>query len=345
MDNMCDFLINNAGSSIKYRVKKEILKDISQQEEALLQKLILKEKDIQYILDNQQSDGWLGKWFHSRMKGAKPFDVCEVSLRYLAEKGLDLNHSVFQGVMNSYLTRDKTDSAYEGGGSLDDDYKYPCMGLWLVRASGIARAGYEQHMDISKEIQFSLNSFFNVLNYNSIYEAVSVNKRGKYFFNEGLLWPCIYHLKILAFTHSWRTKQNVCRLAEAVEHLMSFPKISHKVYIKIKSYYASPCEAFIQPPVSHFEKENVRGQWFDKMELFARLGIVPLCRSLKKETELLKETVDCNGICQAYTDEAFFKNWGAYSGLRLEESWRTIAKKKCDVTFRALLIIKYSEIC
>lgn len=39
--------------------------------------------------------------------------------------------------MNAYLTRDKLDPIYDGSGKLDDDYKYPCMGLWLVRSSGL----------------------------------------------------------------------------------------------------------------------------------------------------------------------------------------------------------------
>lgn len=342
IENMSDFLLENAGASIKYRVKKEILNCISAHEEELLQKKILSERDIQYILDHRQPDGWLGKWLHSRLNGAKPFDVCEVSLRYLAEKGVNLNHSVFKGVMSSYVTRDKNDAAYEGCCMYEDDYKYPCMGLWLIRGFGIARSGYEEHIDISKEINFALNSFLNVLNYNRLSEAIAVSKSGKHYFKEDLLWPCIYHLKILAFTHSWRTENNIRRLAEAVEHLMGFSQADYKVYTKIKNNYKAPCGAFIQRPVSRFNKDTVKGQWFEKMELFARCGIIPFSKSLQDEVYLLCKTIDNHGACEAYVDEAFFKNWGAYSGLRLEESWRSNISKKCDITFRALLIMKYS---
>ena len=53
----------------------------------------------------------------------------------------------------------------------------------------------------------------------------------------------------------------------------------------------------------------------------------------------MRESIDENGICTAIVDETYFKNWGAYSGLQLEENWRTKIKKKCDITFRALMIL------
>ena len=221
-------------------------------------------------------------------------------------------------------------------------HKYPCMGFWLVRSSGIARIGYENSIDISKDVNYSLNSFLNLLNYNSIDDIVLKSKNGKYYFKENLLWSCNYHLKILAFTKSWRTTENIKQLARAVEHLLSFPTFGRPVYTKIKSYYASPCDAFINP-VEPFNSSKVKGAWFDKMELFARCGIIPFSKRLLNEVLMLKETIDNNSICQAYVDESYYKNWGAYSGLKLEENWRTETKKRCDITFRALMIINYAE--
>lgn len=343
INKIYDFLLENAGPSIQYRTKKEIIKYISLEEEQALQDQILREKDIKYIFENRQPDGWLGTCFHSRMRGANSLDVCEVALRFLAEKGITLNHPIFSGAMNAYLTRNRFDPVYDGSGKLDDDYKYPSMGPWLVRSSGIARSGYENSIDISKDIYYSLNSFLNVLKYNNIEEAISMSKNGKYYFKDNVLWPCIYHLKILAYTHSWRTAENIKQLARAIDHLLSFPVFEHQVYTKINSFYASPCDAFIQPPIEKFDALKVKGIWFDKMDLLLRCDIIKYSKYLMNEISILKETIDNNGVCQAYIDETYFKNWGAYSGLRLEENWRTEAKKRCDITFRALLILHYSE--
>lgn len=342
MKSICGFLLDNAGASIRYRVKKEILKNMETDEKVMLQNNILNEKDVQYILGHKQPDGWLGSCFHSRMKGAKALDVCEAALRYLAEKGVELEHPVFEGVMNAYLTREKNDPIYDGFWKGEEDFRYTCWGLWLVRSSGIARCGFEKKIDISREIECSLQSFLNVLNYENIEEVLRLSKNGTYYFKEGLLWPCNYHLKILAFTDSWRTESNLLRLAEAIEHVLSFPKSSHPVYTRIQGNYISPCDAFIDSPIAEFNYESVKGEWFDKMELFARCGVIPYSKRLLRETSLLKESIDGNGICQANIDEKFFRNWGAYSGLKLEDNWRTNLKKKCDITFRALLVLAHS---
>jgi len=131
INKVCDFLLQNAGPSITYRIKKDIIGDISLDEEQALQRKILQEKDMKYIFENKQSDGWLGTCFHSRIRGAKNFDVCETALRFIAEKGVKLDHPIFSGAMNAYLTRDKFDPIYDGFGNLDDDYKGTSKNLLL----------------------------------------------------------------------------------------------------------------------------------------------------------------------------------------------------------------------
>lgn len=342
MDKIVNFLLENAGPSIVYRTKKEIIKDISLRDEQAFQDKILQEKDVKYIFEHVQADGWLGTCFHSRMRGAKWQDVCEAALKFLAEKGVKLDNPIFEGVMKAYLARDRMDPIFDGCGKAED-YRYPCIGFEFLRSAGIARCGYEIKIDISKDIDYSLNCFFNVLNFNSIDEVVYLDKCGKYCFKKDLsLWPCIYNLRILAFTKSWRTTDNIKKLANAVDHLLSFPAFKHPVYTKVKGYTQSPFGEFIRP-IEEFDPGNVKGTWFNKMELFARCGIIPYSKRLLNEAALLKKTIHSEGICQAYIDESFFKNWGAYSGLKLEESWSKKVKKQCDITFRAVLILSYAE--
>lgn len=339
VDNICDFLLCNAGTSIVYRVRNEVLGNLDASEAQRLQSLILNEKKVRHIIESAQPDGWLGTCFHSRMRGAKPLDVCEAALLYLAEKGVDLKHPVFSGVMNAYQTRSKTDPIFDGFEKTYDRYDICCWGLWLIRAAGIARAGYEESIDISREVEFSLNSFLNVLNYEDIEQVTDISKSGKRFFPNGTLWPCNYHLKILAFTNGWRSKDKLLRLGQAVEHLLSMPGKGYPIYTKVNNYYASPCDAFIGSPIESFNRESVNGRWFDKMELFARCGIVPFSERLAREVSLLRESIDEQGICRANVDEGYFKNWGAYSGLQLEENWRSGIKRSCDISFRALEIL------
>lgn len=343
MERMCGFLLKNAGPSIVYRVRNEVLHDLSVSDAESLQAQILNEKQVRQIIENAQPDGWLGTCFHSRMRGAKPLDVCEAALLYLAEKGIDRNHPVFAGVMHAYQTRSKTDPIFDGFEKTYDRFDITCWGLWMIRAAGIARAGYEDRIDISREIDISLNSFFNVLNYENVLDAVATSKSGKQYYPNGFLWPCNYHLKILAFTRSWRTEENLIRFGQAVEHLLKMPPKDTQLYTKVGQYYAAPCDDFSQSPIDRFDAKFVKGQWFDKMELFARCGIVLGSERLMQEVSQMKVSVDLDGICQATVDEKYFKNWGAYSGLQLEENWRSKVKKQCDITFRALLILSLVE--
>lgn len=42
--------------------------------------------------------------------------------------------------------------------------------------------------------------------------------------------------------------------------------------------------------------------------------------------------------------EYYFRGWGPYAGLQLETDWKSKIRKTCDITFRALLILHYSDL-
>ncbi|MDF2685981.1 MAG: hypothetical protein K0S55_1162 [Clostridia bacterium] len=69
-NKMIKFLLENANPSIKYRVKKEILNDITAAEEKELQEQIMAEPFIQLIVRCQKENGWLGNGFHGANKNA-----------------------------------------------------------------------------------------------------------------------------------------------------------------------------------------------------------------------------------------------------------------------------------
>ena len=83
-----DFLLENANPSIKLRVKKEILKAITKQEETQLQEQIQEEKIIRFLKEKQLENGWIGLGFHGSSKDAGQYDNQEVGTKYMGEKGL-----------------------------------------------------------------------------------------------------------------------------------------------------------------------------------------------------------------------------------------------------------------
>ena len=69
-----DFLLKNAGPSIRYRVKKEILGNITVKEEIELQEQIMAEPISQLVANCQKENGWLGNGFHGPNKNAGPYE-------------------------------------------------------------------------------------------------------------------------------------------------------------------------------------------------------------------------------------------------------------------------------
>ena len=81
--NAINFLLENANPSIKLRIKKEILGNISPKEEMDLQTQIIEEPIYKLIASCQKENGWLGNGFHgpNRDAGAyeNPGGRCKIS--------------------------------------------------------------------------------------------------------------------------------------------------------------------------------------------------------------------------------------------------------------------------
>ena len=58
---------------------------------------------------------------------------------------------------------------------------------------------------------------------------------------------------------------------------------------------------------------------------------------------LIRESVNTYGICEVDVDEGQIKGISTYSGLPLVVDWKSQVRRQCDITFRALQILHYSE--
>lgn len=350
---MMEFLLNNADPSIVLRTKKEILNQISEKEEEELLTKITIQKNVQTVIKSQKPDGWFGNNFHgsSGQRGAGMYDNMEVGIRFLAEKGFTNKHPILRKAMDSLLRRDELDPDYHNCGTLKNDYEHACQGLHLSRSSILLRAGFESELPVNEkinlkfDISYSLKSFLYVLGVKSI-DVVLDDYKDVKVFKPKLLWPCIYDLRMLAFSNGWRNDENIYLLVKSIDKLFDLPQGGISVYNKINHALKAPCGHFIHRRILP-EKDgfNVSSFWLDNMELFARCGVVQKVNKLKKEIEWLTDVIDKEtGICRIAPDNYLWK-YGPYSGLALEESPKTLLKRQCDVTFRALLIIYYSNLC
>lgn len=344
-----DFLLNNAGPSIRYRVKKEILNNITPAEETALQAQILNEKIIRFMAEKQQPNGWIGLGFHGSSKNAGQYDNQETATKYMGEKGLK-GTPILDKAMSAYVTTKLTDLCYETRGNLYSEFIIPAFGQNMIRCACIARAHYDDIIDISPQIGVALESFKKVIEVDSIFDVSRPAKKFR-LFNDGERWPCRYHLEILAFTESWKTDSNIRMLAEAFRRLMRTDRpeimntdvacwVGHAVgpLWYLKEGYSVSTNA-----INQYDSSGVRKVNFEKVEWLCRCGLYPYLPELQAEVEFIAEHINTEGICDVPFYENEFRGWGPYAGLQLEENWKSKIRRACDITFRALLIMHYAD--
>jgi hypothetical protein len=356
-EKIMDFLLNNSDPSIVLRIKKELLNNLSAKDESELLSEIILQTNIQTVIQSQKSDGWFGNHFHgaSAKFGAGMFDNMEVGLRYLAEKGFPAENEYISKAVNSFLLKDPLSyDVYriKQPNPPGTDYTTTAFGIYFIRCSLIVRAGHEflfpenEFINIKHDIDFSLKTFLNVLNYENIDDVIDRNRK-KLCFKPNILWPCIYDLRVLAHSQGWRNDKNVSLLADSVNHLFSFPQSGDCVYSYRKGQYYSPCGAFIHYPILDGDSSSngvIGSDWLDVMELFARCGMINQVKVLKNEynslVSALDENLNINLEIRKHRNEFL---WGCYGGIALEQDWKTAIRKTCDLLFRILLIIHYAE--
>lgn len=348
---MIEYLLNNANPSIKLRVKKEILQDITSREEKELQEQILKEKIIAFMQEKQQPNGWIGLGFHGSNKDAGQYDNQEVATKYMGEKGLQ-GTALLDGAMEAFRTTELTDSIYRTKGHYYSEFKIPANGQNIIRCACIARAHYDDVLDIKPQVGVALESFKRVTEVDSIFDVSRPTKKCR-LFNDYERWPCRYHLEILAFTkEDWRNEENVAVLAEAFrrlmrtdrEEIMNTPVACWVGHAVGPLWYLGEGYSISGDGLNHHSADGIHRVNFEKTEWLVRCGLYHHLPELKTEVDFIMDHVGSDGVCNVDFYEKEFRSWAPYFGLTLETDWRSKKRKYCDVTFRALLVAHYAHI-
>ena len=346
---MIHYLLLHANPSIRYRVNTEVLhQEVSAEEKDALQAEILKEPIIQSIIACQKENGWLGNGFHGPNKNAGPFENQEVGTKYLGEKLVYRDTPVLKKAMEAFVTTELTDPCYRTKGKYFDEFRYAANGQNMIRCACIARAGYDDVIDIKPQIQLALDSFQRVLEVDSALDITRLKKSGgreKRVFNDYEKWPCYYHLDILAHTNSWKTERNMKMLAESFKKLMRTERPDKQVGgDSWVGYVLGTMGCLKEGYQLGYDENGIHYTYLDRVEWLCRCGLAPYLEPLQREVEILQDSVGGDGICKAPIAENQLKGFSTYGGQQLETDWKTSTRKFCDITFRALLAMHYSKI-
>jgi hypothetical protein len=332
-----DPLIFSACPSIQYRLRKEILcQSSSLPEMSKLQDQLLQDESVKAILNSQGPDGWLAGTFHG-------YNSMEAGVRLLCEKGVEAHQPILaQALLALEKRTDRLERGLGKVGKILDDLGFG--GAEMIRACLFAHAGKDDISPVQKQIQQALQVFRSVTQVKSL-ESLSESYKGKLVFRAGTCWPSIYHLRLLALSRNWRTAENHKMVAQSIGQLVRLSPIPG-ISVKYKSQLIAPasfCMDNFAPDMNSLTNAKWM-QWFHRMELLARLGVVDRIPALKQQVQALAKIIkEGQGLFTKKLNHAYFQKWGAYTGLALEKNWRTPQRRVNDLTFRSLLILHYSK--
>jgi len=330
-------LLDSACPSIKYRLRSELLGQSSASPVMLkLQEQIQHDPMVQEVLHWQGLDGWLAWDFH----GAKSH---ETGIRILCEKGLSHQHPVLARALDAlegYTNR--LDRGIGKPGWLLDQLGFG--GALMIRAAMFASAGIEDKYFVQEQVQKALTGFRAVLEVNSIKDIVEEYK-SRLVFKPGVRWPGIYHLRLLAFTHQWKTAENLFMLVNSIRRLVELSPIP-EIQVRSKSQWIAPasfCMHDFNPNMDSMDGAHWM-MWFHRTECLARLGVIQSIPGLKRQVDWLDTLSKAEpGWSTRILSHPYFSRWGAYTGLMLEPDWRHPKSREYDLTFRRLLISHYGS--
>jgi hypothetical protein len=332
-------ILPSACPSIQYRIRKEILRespDLARMSE--LQDQILKDESVRKVMASQGLDGWLAWNFHG-------YDSMESGIRLLCEKGVDTENPILARAL--IALENGTDRLKRGlgkPGEILDDLGFG--GGETIRACLFALAGKEEQDFVKGQVQQALDIFRFSAQVKSL-EGIHEIYKGQLVFRPNVRWPGIYHLRVLAWTRDWRTSANQKMMAESIRTLVRLSPMPD-IYVKYKTQIVAPASFSMHHFAPHMDQLSDAEwlQWFLRMEVLSRLGVIHQIPELEQQVHTLESLLLQNhGLFTKNLNHPYFQKWGAYTGLALEKDWRSARRRINDLTFRSLLILNYSECC
>jgi hypothetical protein len=334
---MANQLLEVACSSIQYRTRLEIM---GHEPDSIgmskLQAEILENPMVKRVFGWQRDDGWLGCSFHG-------YESIEAGIRILCENGLVCDHPILAEAL--IALEDRKDRLHLGIGKVGKILdRMGLGGSKMIRAHLFAHAGIEGKDFIQNQREVAMEGFRGVLKVHHIQDILE-EYRGKRVFKPGVIWPGIYHLRLLAFTHGWRTPGNQQMIADAIQRLVALSPIPI-IHARHKSQLIAPASFCMDDfnPEMEALTDSEWMEWFHRMEMLARLGVMGSNSTLQSQLKTLKDILTVgDGFFTRWLSHSSFSKWGAYSGLMLERDWRSPVRRASDLTFRSLLILHHAE--
>jgi hypothetical protein len=335
--SIAEQILPSACPSIQYRVRKEIFREspgLAGMRE--LQDQILKDESLRKVIASQRPDGWLAWNFHG-------YDSMQSGVRLLCEKGVETDNPVLTRALIALENgTDRLERGLGKPGKILDDLGFG--GGETIRAYLFALTGKEECVFVKDQVQQALDVFAFSTQVKSL-KDIQEKYKGQPVFCQNVRWPGIYHLRLLAWTRDWRTAANQKMMADSIRNLVWLSPIPN-IYVKYKTQMVAPASFCMHHFALHMDQLSDAEwmQWFHRMELLSRLGVIHQIPELEQQVHTLESLLlENHGLFTKNLSHPYFQKWGAYTGLALEKDWRSARRRINDLTFRSLLVLNYSR--
>ena len=361
-----NFLLENAGAVIKYRLRKEILKDLSKSDEDILLRQIYNLPYFKQVEGYAKPDGYIGNGAHthSSWRGVSYHETRlqdgETAARLLSCYGIPKDHPLVKNFVLAMQDEETLRHAFSyappTSKHFENRYDGHNNGNSLMSIIYVMQAllGYGDDYENLREYQKTcLKGFERILEINALEDITTYNPnlKRKYnypYINSDEYFPDLYTLEMLSFTQSWRNEKNVKIVADAINRVNVIMKPENDMSIRMMGIYKAPAFAFIRPfkpfgkPSAGYPNPN------RIITLMSMLGAGDSINVLAESISIVQETLKHDGIMKmsfaTSADKRKFIQGSeyptCYSEILLEQPNYT--KKyalECDLTFWAVQLL------
>jgi hypothetical protein len=357
-----DFLLENAGAVIQYRLHKEILHDLTQTEEENLLEKVYQTPHFQLVQSYAKPNGYIGSGMHSwdNWRGVKlhetPLQDGECAARLLSYYAIPKTHPLVANFVTamrdeetlrqefSYIPPEipRYENRFEGLNS-----GFCLMGLSYTMQ---AMLGYGDDYDDLREFQQTcLKGFRRVLEVSSLAEITKSRPDSKQKYNYPYIesdeyFPSVFSLATLAYTDSWRTENNIQMLRDSLNHINKIMEPTANMAVKIKGEYAAIGLCALDHSLRAYSQDLTDVTLYRRpLTEMAMCGVGERVDVLRESVANLHDALSTDGILRIIFDSAYRKRVymsiqypTSYVDPPLEHDRKRKWAVECDLTFWAV---------
>lgn len=352
-----EFLLANAGPVIRWRVHREILCDLTPEQEKTLLDEVMGMPHMQQLQRYRKPGGYIGRGMHSSGLGLEsPLEDGESAARLLANYAIPPETPLIREFVEALMDDEWLANAFSGPPA--EQLRYAERFRGLANGAGLMVLVYtmlallgEASAEVAAFAETSFTAFDRMRTADSLADLThaALPAKGRYAYPyvlEDEPFACQYHLETLAHTQSWRTPERIMALAQAVDHINDIMKPDDSIHVWIGSRRLVPYWAYCRT-IKPFELDDTPHTALRKTITCLAMAMGDRTKVVQRSVANVMRGLQDDGVLRitftsAYRKKQFRDGLGiptAYSEIGLEASHRTDTSLWCELTFWAVQLL------